>query len=151
MQITQDSLGNKQKQYIGMKAVYTLLMLGDQNSTRLITVLIPNNCQAVWSDVRPYIDKDNERLWENLRNWLLQDKIKTPQLWTFFRRTSIRRYALYEKMSNSILSYLKHMLWLHYLLLINHFFVSNHTGCFVPFIQMLSPVKTCSIVSNYKN
>lgn len=42
------------------------LMLGSQNKARLIIVLVSNVCQAVRSDVRPCLDKDDGPLIDNL-------------------------------------------------------------------------------------
>lgn len=51
MQLKQDILLITQRHYIGMHIDFVLLMLGEQNTARRITVLGPSNCQAVRSDV----------------------------------------------------------------------------------------------------
>lgn len=60
MRLTQSILSAKQSYFIGIQVALMLLMLGDQNTVELITVLVQNNCQVVSSD--RCLDKDDRRL-----------------------------------------------------------------------------------------
>lgn len=51
---------------IGLSDVFVWLMLEVQNTDELRAVLASNNCQAVWSDVRPRLDKDEGQFWSTL-------------------------------------------------------------------------------------
>lgn len=59
-----------------MQIALMLLMLGYQNTPRLIAVLVPNNCQAARSDVRPRHDKVDGRSRDNLRQFLVPKQHK---------------------------------------------------------------------------
>lgn len=57
---------------------YNLLGCRDQNSTGLIRVLGPNNCQAIRNDVRPSIDKGDCQLRDNLKELIIPGQTMNP-------------------------------------------------------------------------
>lgn len=84
------------------------LMFGDQNTEVLITVLVPNNCQAVGGDVRPCSDKDDGRSIDNLRELIIPRQNTLAELCLFgllsdsfiFALTCISNVLIYEEGTN---------------------------------------------------
>lgn len=68
MQLLQGTSLTIQRLRMRMQTVFILLTFGDQNTVRMITVFVPNDCQDVGSDMRLRSGRDDGpiggKLWE---------------------------------------------------------------------------------------
>lgn len=53
--ITQNISSLELGYFIGVQAAFPILMVRDQNASKMKAALVPHNCQAVWDIMRPHI------------------------------------------------------------------------------------------------